>query len=82
MNVPIKFSHIFFKKKTPSIIRTKDTKFGPQSVNSYKLHFFISATCGDQVNPESRSGESARGESRLAAELCKVISKAQWPHGV
>ena len=29
------------------------------------------------MNPESRSGESAQGESRLADELCKVISKAQ-----
>ena len=29
------------------------------------------------MNPDSRSGESAQGESRLADELCKVISKAQ-----
>ena len=28
------------------------------------------------MNPESRSGESAQGESRLADELCKVTSKA------
>ena len=27
--------------------------------------------------PESQPGESAQGESRLADELCKVISKAQ-----
>ena len=38
---------------------------------------FITDYCGDQVNPQSRSGESAQGESRLADELCKVISKAQ-----
>ena len=30
------------------------------------------------MNPESQAGESARGEFRLADELCKVISKAQW----
>ena len=29
------------------------------------------------MNPKFRSGESAQGESRLADELCKVISKAQ-----
>ena len=29
------------------------------------------------MNPESQSGESAQGESRLADELCKVTSKAQ-----
>ena len=29
------------------------------------------------MNPESRSGESAQGESRLADELCKVITKAE-----
>ena len=27
--------------------------------------------------PESQPGESAQGASRLADELCKVISKAQ-----
>ena len=31
--------------------------------------------CGDQVNLESQSDESAKGESSLADELCKVISK-------
>ena len=30
------------------------------------------------MNPESQPGESAQGEFRLADELCKVISKAQW----
>ena len=30
------------------------------------------------MNPESQPGESAKGEFRLADELCKVISKAQW----
>ena len=29
------------------------------------------------MKPKSQSGESAQGESRLADELCKVISKAQ-----
>ena len=29
------------------------------------------------MNPDSRSGESAQGVSRLADELCQVISKAQ-----
>ena len=29
------------------------------------------------MNPESRSGESAQGESRLADLLCKVTSKAR-----
>ena len=29
------------------------------------------------MNPESESGESAQGESRLTDELCNVISKAQ-----
>ena len=29
------------------------------------------------MNPKSQSGESARGESHLADELYKVISKAQ-----
>ena len=33
--------------------------------------------CGDQVNLESQSDESAKGESSLADELCKVISKTQ-----
>ena len=29
------------------------------------------------MNPESRSGESAQGEFRLADDLCKVTSKAR-----
>ena len=32
---------------------------------------------GDQVKPESRSGASAQGDSRLADVLFKVISKAK-----
>ena len=31
------------------------------------------------MNPKSQSGQSARGESHLADELCKVISKAHLP---
>ena len=66
-----------FSLTNPSIIRTTDTKSRPQTVNSNKLNLIITAGhCGDQVSPESRSGESARAESRLADELCKVISKA------
>ena len=57
------------------LIRTTDTKSQPQRVNLYKLNFFITDTAvtGDQVNPESWSGESAWGKSHLADELCKVI---------
>ena len=42
-----------------------DTKSRPQGANSYKRNLFITDTGGDQVNPESRSGESTQGESRL-----------------
>ena len=48
-----------------TIIWTTDTKSRPQRVNSYKLNLFYYGHCGDQVNPESRSGEFAQGESRL-----------------
>ena len=43
------------------LIWTTDTKSQPQRVNLYKLNFFITDTAvtGDQVNPESWSGESA-----------------------
>ena len=60
-----------------SLIRTTDTKSRPQRVNSYKLKLFITDTALIRCRPESRSGESAQGEFRLADELCKVISKAQ-----
>ena len=61
-------------------MRKTDTKSRPQIVNSYKLNLFITDGCyGDQVNPESLSGESAEGESRLADGLYarSVTSKAQ-----
>ena len=63
-------SHIFSLKKT-SIIRTlsntgwTDTKSRPQRVNLYKLKPLYYGHCGDQVNAESQSGESAQGKSRL-----------------
>ena len=76
-------SHIYFLQKKPlqyglSLIRTTDTKSRPKRVNSYKLiKPLYCGHCGDQVNPESRSDESAQRESRLADELCKVTLKAQ-----
>ena len=75
-NVLTKFSYIFLKRKKLSLIRrSTGTKCLPQTVNSYKLNLFTTrGHCDDQVNPESRSGESEQGESRLADELCKVIS--------
>ena len=56
-------------------MRATDSKSPPQI--HINLTFLLRTLCGDQVNPESRSRESAQGESRLADELCKVTSKAQ-----
>ena len=43
----------FLKKKPPeyglSLIRTTDTTFRPQRVNSYKLNFNYYGHCGDRV---------------------------------
>ena len=66
-------SHKFYLKKT-SIIRTTDTKSRPRRVNSYKLKTSLLGHWGDQVNPESRSGESAQCESRLVW----LMSYASW----
>ena len=65
-------SHIFAIKQKTSIIWTlsntdTDTKSWPQRVNSYKLNLFIMETAEIRriPHPESRSGESAQGESCL-----------------
>ena len=60
------------RKNSHVIFSSKKTR---ERVNSYKLLYY--GHCGDQVKPESRSGESAQGETRLADVLCKVISKAK-----
>ena len=74
-NVLTKFWYIFFKKTlydTDSLKRTTDTKSRPQGVHSSLRKLRWSGA-------ESRIPIRwfAQGESRLADELCKVISKAQ-----
>ena len=66
-------SHIFSLKKPLSIIRTKNTKYRPQRGNSNKLNLFISEVRRSGYR-ESRSGESASGESRLVW----MVSYARW----
>ena len=54
------------------LIRTTDTR--PQRVNSYYTWPLYYRHCSDQANPESRSGESAEGESHLVW----LMSYARW----
>ena len=70
-----------FSLKTPSIcglslIRITDTKSRPQRVNSYKLNLFITDSAVIRWILNHNQMNLHRVNSRLADELCKVISKA------